>query len=82
MKDHISDMARFDLVIYGASGYTGECVINFVVRAEKEHGISWAVAGRNENRLREALDRLTTFLILTMSRFANVSGPARAVVKT
>jgi len=57
VKDHISDMARFDLVIYGASGYTGECVINFVVRAEKEHGISWAVAGRNENRLREALDR-------------------------
>ena len=23
VRGHISDMARFDLVIYGASGYTG-----------------------------------------------------------
>jgi len=49
-------MSRYDLVIYGASGFTGQYVIDFVYRAAQEHGISWAVSGRNEGKLRAALD--------------------------
>jgi len=55
---------QYDLVIFGASGYTGQCVIEYVVRAVdqdlKKHGdesqkLKWAVAGRNEDRLTKSL---------------------------
>jgi len=48
-------MVRYDIVVYGASGFTGQYVVQFVHRAALEHGISWAVAGRNEGRLSEVL---------------------------
>ena len=50
-------MAKYDMVIYGASGFTGQFVIEYVHRAAKEHQLSWAVAGRHEGRLRAALAR-------------------------
>lgn len=50
-------MTKYDLVIYGASGFTGQFVIEYVHRAAKEHNISWAVAGRHEGRLRAAVAR-------------------------
>jgi len=50
-------MTKYDLVIYGASGFTGQFVIEYVHRAAKEHNLSWAVAGRHEGRLRAALAR-------------------------
>jgi len=45
----------YDLVILGASGFTGQYVVQYVFRAVKEHGITWAVAGRNETKLRSVL---------------------------
>jgi len=50
-------MSRYDLVIYGASGFTGQYVIEYVHRAAEDQGLSWAVAGRDEGRLRAALAR-------------------------
>jgi len=50
-------MSNYDLVIYGASGFTGQYVIDYVHRAAVEHKLSWAVAGRNEGRLKAALAR-------------------------
>ena len=38
-------MSRYDLVIYGASGFTGQYVIEFLHKAAVEHNLSWAVAG-------------------------------------
>ena len=56
-KGTITKMIRYDFVIYGATGFTGQFVVDFVVRAEQEHGITWAVAGRSEDKLRAVLDR-------------------------
>lgn len=50
-------MSRYDLVVYGASGFTGQYVVEFVFRAARQHNLSWAVAGRSEGRLKAALDR-------------------------
>jgi len=44
------------MVVYGASGFTGQYVVEFVYRAAQEHRISWAVSGRNEGKLRATLD--------------------------
>ena len=50
-------MVRYDLVIYGASGFTGQYVVEYLHKAAVEHGLSWAVAGRDEGRLKAALTR-------------------------
>lgn len=53
----VSRMSRYDIVIYGASGFTGQYVVEYVYRAAKEQSLSWAVAGRSEGKLRAVLDK-------------------------
>jgi len=48
-------MLKYDIVVYGASGFTGQYVVEFVHKAALQHGISWAVAGRNEGKVYEVL---------------------------
>ncbi|CAL1276831.1 unnamed protein product [Larinioides sclopetarius] len=50
------DSKEFDLVIFGASGLTGRYAIEELARSVvKFPDIKWAVAGRNAEKLREAL---------------------------
>ena len=46
---------EFDVIIYGASGFTGRLVAEYM---GKTHGDSanWAMAGRNEAKLAEVRD--------------------------
>lgn len=51
-------MAReFDLVIFGATGFTGQFVVEEVARTVKEDEpqLKWAVAGRNAGKLAQTL---------------------------
>jgi short subunit dehydrogenase-like uncharacterized protein len=43
---------EFDLVVYGASGFTGRQAAEYLVR-HAPHGVRWAVAGRNAKKLEE-----------------------------
>ena len=61
-------MSKYDLVIYGASGFTGQFVIEYVERASQHHQLTWAVAGRSEGRLRAALARAGAVLGSDLSR--------------
>ena len=61
-------MSKYDLVIYGASGFTGQFVIEYVERAAQQHQVSWAVAGWSEGRLRAALARAGAVLGTDLSR--------------
>lgn len=57
---------RYDLVIYGASGFTGVYVLEAFLNSEQSK-LSFAVAGRNRKRLQNALNevgKLTGFLLL------------------
>lgn len=47
-------MSRYDIVLYGASGFTGAYVLKLLV--EEQQNISFAIAGRSEARLRKLLD--------------------------
>jgi len=49
-------MSRYDLVVYGASGFTGQYVVEYVYRTANTENLCWAVAGRSESRLRAVLD--------------------------
>jgi len=60
-QDATSDIKKYDLVIYGASGYTGQYVVEEVGRVAADEAtssrgpITWAVAGRNKDKLTKAL---------------------------
>jgi short subunit dehydrogenase-like uncharacterized protein len=42
---------ELDLVIYGASGFTGRLVAEYMVQKYKNSNIAWALAGRDEAKL-------------------------------
>ena len=45
---------QFDIVLYGASGFTGKLVAAYLIEAHP--GVTWAIAGRNQQKL-DALRR-------------------------
>ncbi|ETN70386.1 saccharopine dehydrogenase [Necator americanus] len=49
-------MSRFDLVIYGASGFTGAYIVERLVTSKYYEGLNFAVAGRNQAKLQKVLD--------------------------
>ena len=65
-------MSKYDLVIYGASGFTGQFVIEYLERAAQQHQLTWAVAGRSEGRLRAALARAGAVLGTDLSRVPTI----------
>jgi short subunit dehydrogenase-like uncharacterized protein len=48
----------FDIVLYGASGFTGAYVIEEFFKSGHEDRHKFAVAGRNEKKLREVLSNV------------------------
>lgn len=52
----MADSRAYDLVIFGATGFTGQFVVDEVARVEEEEGsLTWAVAGRNMEKLQKVL---------------------------
>uniref|UniRef100_A0A8C5KWD0 Saccharopine dehydrogenase-like oxidoreductase n=1 Tax=Jaculus jaculus TaxID=51337 RepID=A0A8C5KWD0_JACJA len=47
----------FRLVVFGASGFTGQFVTEEVAREQLASGLSWAVAGRSREKLQQVLER-------------------------
>ena len=43
---------KYDIVIFGASGFTGQFVVEELARVEEESGgLRWAIAGRSQDKL-------------------------------
>lgn len=53
----MSDSREFDVVIYGASGFTGRLVAEYMV-ACKGLGLRWAMAGRSLEKLAQVRDEI------------------------
>lgn len=59
---------RYDVVIYGASGFTGQYVLESFVNSEEYNKSTIAVAGRSEKKLQQTLNyvgNLTGLNLLT-----------------
>jgi short subunit dehydrogenase-like uncharacterized protein len=51
-------MAReYDLIIFGATGFTGQYVVEEVARVADEEKLTWAVAGRHVEKLKQVLEK-------------------------
>lgn len=46
---------EFDLIVFGASGFTGQFVVEEVVRSVQNEPIKWAISGRSGQKLTEVL---------------------------
>lgn len=44
-------MRQYNLIIYGASGFTGKLICEYIYNQSKNNDIIWAIAGRNKNKL-------------------------------
>ncbi|KRX09222.1 hypothetical protein PPERSA_05891 [Pseudocohnilembus persalinus] len=51
-----SDQRQFDLVVYGATGYTGKLVAQYI--AKNYENLKWAIAGRSATRLENVRSQL------------------------
>ena len=57
----------YDLIIFGATGYTGKNVVQYVARSAKDASdtnggnvIKWAISGRDESKLKRVLSEVPT----------------------
>ncbi len=66
---------RYDLVIFGATGYTGQLVAEYLSTAMPANG-QWALAGRDGDRLRALAERLAGSGVAPAVELADVSEPA------
>ena len=48
---------EYDLIIFGATGFTGQYVVEEVARVADEENITWAVAGRHVEKLKIILEK-------------------------
>ncbi len=55
----MSNEKLYDVVIYGASGYTGRLVAEYMTKQyPKGSGVTWAMAGRNAEKLAQVRDEI------------------------
>ena len=51
---------KFDIIVFGASGFTGQFVVEEIARTQDEEGkLAWAIAGRNMSKLQNVLKEAT-----------------------
>lgn len=63
VKEQISNVKskrKYDIIVFGASGFTGKCVVMEMGRFSQTYNLTWAIAGRNTDKLQNVLDKLYT----------------------
>lgn len=84
---------KLDIIIFGATGFTGKAVVYQMVKLAKEKGVTWGISGRTRNKLDDVLkevgektgeDLATVRVILAdvkdASSLQNMASQARVVV--
>ena len=49
----MNDLKNFDFIIFGATGFTGKLVVEYALENYSNCEISWAIAGRNNEKLQD-----------------------------
>ena len=54
----MTNLNQYDFVIYGSTGFTGKLVVEYAIsQYGNDKDISWAIAGRNKEKLKKIKDR-------------------------
>ncbi|CAL1548698.1 unnamed protein product [Lymnaea stagnalis] len=51
---------KYDIVLFGASGFTGQYTVDEVARVAEEESLTWAIAGRSMEKLQKALSEASS----------------------
>ncbi|XP_054281886.1 saccharopine dehydrogenase-like oxidoreductase [Macrosteles quadrilineatus] len=51
--------SRLDIVIFGATGFTGKVAVKEILKFVKDKNITWGVAGRSEDKLKQVLQEVS-----------------------
>ena len=54
-KNNLQNEREFDLIVFGASGWTGQHVVEELARTARTDPIKWAISGRNAQKLAKVL---------------------------
>jgi short subunit dehydrogenase-like uncharacterized protein len=83
--------SKFDIVVYGATGFTGQLVVEYLAEHYKgDAGLKWAMAGRSKDKLAAVRDAVrapadTPLIVADSSDVASLKamvGQARCVIST
>ena len=54
----MSNLKKYDFVIYGATGFTGKLVVEYAIKQYNNNNeVSWAIAGRNNEKLEHVQEK-------------------------
>ena len=54
----MSNLNKYDFVIYGATGFTGKLVVEYAIKQYNNNNeVSWAIAGRNNEKLEHVQEK-------------------------
>ena len=62
----------YDVVVYGASGFTGRLAVEYLADRYASSGLKWAIAGRSRERL-EALKAEVPIIVADATDAASVA---------
>ena len=74
----MNDVKEYDFVVYGATGFTGKLVVEYLVEKYSNNSeISWALAGRNIEKLKSVAASInvpedTGFLVVDSNDIASI----------
>lgn len=57
MSEEVGDSRQYDIVVFGATGYTGQFVNEelYKIQGEGKRALKWAAAGRSQSKLEACL---------------------------
>ena len=54
----MTEIRDYSFIVFGATGFTGQYVAEEVARIADEENITWAIAGRNSEKLNAILENV------------------------
>ena len=58
---------KYDLIVFGATGFTGYLVCEYLSKHKESNQIKWAIAGRNREKLSRISKEFSVDMILSNS---------------
>ncbi|XP_060859268.1 saccharopine dehydrogenase-like oxidoreductase [Metopolophium dirhodum] len=55
---NIKSKRKYDIIVFGASGFTGQFVVTEMGHFSQTYNLTWAIAGRNTDKLQNVLDKM------------------------